>query len=178
MRCPCFWVSITNGRRHGETIWITTDYLGWRRDEINFNNEDLLHPENSFQNWVGVNSPKATVSFVPKESWFVPMLSLSFGQAFFTNNPRIGTGSTPPNPVNSAHSYQRVASKTVKKTDVRLTLGHVTTSQTLAQLDADTGLQEDQGPGRLRFMTVAVRRNFSQGSLLVTFSKADARDLD
>src|SRR5262249_28718573 len=49
---------------------------------------------------------------------------------------------------------------------------------TLGQLDADTGLQEDQGPGRLRFMTVAVRRNFSQGSLLATFSKADARDLD
>ncbi len=153
-------------------------YLGWRRDEINFDNDDLLHPENSFQKWVGVNSPKATVSFVPRESWFVPMLSLSYGEAFFTNDPRIGTGSTPPSPVNSAHSYQLVASKTVYKTDIRLTLGHVTTSQTLAQLDADTGLQEDQGPGRLRFMAIAVRRNFSHGSLLATFSKADARDLD
>ena len=27
-------------------------------------------------------------------------------------------------------------------------------------------------------MTIAVRRNFSQGSLLATFSKADARNLD
>jgi hypothetical protein len=153
-------------------------YLGWRRDEINFDNEDLLHGENSFQRWVGVNSPKATVSFLPKDSWYVPMLSLSFGQAFFTNDPRIGTGSTPPSPISSAHSYQLVASRTVHKTDFRLTLGHVTTRQTLAQLDADTGLQVNQGPGRLRFMTVAVRRNFSQGSLLVTFSKADARDLD
>src|SRR6202451_609391 len=45
-------------------------YLGWRRDEINFNNDDLLHAQNSFQKWVGVNSPKATVSFLPKESWF------------------------------------------------------------------------------------------------------------
>jgi len=34
--------------------------------------------------WAGVNSPKATVSFLPKESWFVPLLSLSFGEAFFT----------------------------------------------------------------------------------------------
>ena len=153
-------------------------YLGWRRDEIDFNNQDLVHSTNSFQKWVGVNSPKATISFLPKEEWFVPLISLSFGQAFFTNDPRIGTGSTLPTPVNSAHSYQLVASKTVFKTDIRVILGHVTTSQTLGQLDADTGLQEDQGPGRLRFMTVAVRRNFSQGSMLVTFSKADARDLD
>jgi hypothetical protein len=58
-----------------------------------------------------------------------------------------------------------------------LTIGHVTTSQTLAQLDPDTGLQEDQGPGRLRFMTIAVQRNFSKASILATFSKADARDL-
>jgi Carboxypeptidase regulatory-like domain len=153
-------------------------YLGWRRDEINFNNEDLLHPDNSFQRWVGVNSPKATVSFLPKESWFLPLVSLSFGQAFYTNDPRIGTGNVPPTPVNTAHSYQLVASKTLYKTDIRFTLGHVTTSQTLGQLDPDTGLQQDQGPGRLRFMTVAVRRNFSRGSWLATFSKADARDLN
>ena len=152
-------------------------YLGWRRDEINFDNEDLLHAENSFHKWAGVNSPKTTVSFLPKESWFVPTFSLSFGQAFFTNDPRIGTGTAPPSLVNSAHSYQLVASKTIHKTDVRLTLGHVTTSQTLAQLDPDTGLQEDQGPGRLRFMTFALQRNFSQASILATFSKADARDL-
>jgi hypothetical protein len=153
-------------------------YLGWRRDEIDFVNNDLLHSTNSFEQWVGVNSPKATVSFLPKETWFAPLVSLSFGQAFFTNDPRIGTGNILPTPVNTAHSYQLVASKTVYKTDIRVILGHVTTSQTLGQLDADTGLQEDQGPGRLRFMTVAVRRNFSQGSVLATFSKADARDLD
>jgi len=153
-------------------------YLGWRRDEIDFDNQDLLHPTNSFQRWVGVNSPKATVSFLPGDSRFLPLISLSFGQAFFTNDPRIGTGDVPPTPVNTAHSYQLVASKTIHKTDLRLILGHVTTSQTLGALDADTGLQEDEGPGRVRFMTIAVRRNFRQASLLVTFSKADARDLD
>lgn len=152
-------------------------YLGWRRDEINFNNDDLLHAENSFQNWVGVNSPKATVSFLPGESWCVPLISLSFGQAFFTNDPRIGTGTTPGTPVSTAHSYQLVASKSIHRTDLRLTLGHVTTSQTLAKIDPDTGLQEDEGPGRLRFAMLTLRQNFSRGSLLATFSKADARDL-
>ena len=67
-------------------------YLGWRRDEINVDNVDLLHTQNSFQKWVGVNSPKATVSFLPKDSWYAPLISLSFGQAFFTEDPRIGTG--------------------------------------------------------------------------------------
>ncbi len=153
-------------------------YLGWRRDEIDFDNDDLLHAQNSFQKWVGVNSPKATVSFLPKASWYVPLISLSFGQAFFTEDPRIGTGTTIGTPVATSHSYQIVASETIQKTDVKLTLGHVTSSAELAKIDPDTGLQFDEGPSRLRFVTITVRRNFSQGSLLATFSKADARDLD
>jgi hypothetical protein len=71
-----------------------------------------------------------------------------------------------------------VASKLISHTDMKLTLGHVTTAAQLAKIDPDTGLQEDQGPGRLRFLTAAVRQNFNAGSLLVTFSKADARDID
>ena len=153
-------------------------YLGWRRDEINFNNDDLLHSDNSFQKWLGVNSPKATVSFLPKESWYVPLISLRFGQAFFTEDPRIGTGTVSGTPVATSHSYQLVASKTIFKTDVRLTLGHVTSSAELAKIDPDTGLQFDEGPSRLRFTTIATRRNFSRGSLLASFSKADARDID
>ena len=153
-------------------------YLGWRRDEIDFTNDDLVIPQNSFHTWVGVNSPKATVSFIPKESWWAPRASLSFGQAFFTEDPRIGTGNTAGTPVATSHSYQLVTSKTIHKTDVRLTLGHVTSSAELAKLDPDTGLQQNLGPSRLRFVTVALRRNFKYGSLLATFSKADARDLD
>src|SRR5580692_1596528 len=158
-------------------------YLGWRRDEINVNNDDLLQPQNSFQKWVGVNSPKATVSFLPKQSWYVPLFSLSFGQAFFTEDPRIGigmpgTGTTIGTPIATSHSYQLVTSKTIHKTDLRLTLGHVTSSAELAKIDPDTGLQFNQGPSRLRFMTFAVRQNFSYLSVLATFSKADARDLD
>lgn len=161
-------------------------YLGWRRDEINFDNDDLLHAENSFQKWVGVNSPKATVSFLPKESWYAPLISLSFGRAFFTEDPRIGlgtgTGSTTPQapgtPVATSRSYQIVASKQIHKTDVRLTLGHVTSSAQFAKIDADTGLQIDEGPSRLRFMIVAIRHNFGVGTLQASFAKADARDLD
>jgi hypothetical protein len=152
-------------------------YLGWRRDQIDFVNDDLLHPQNSFQKWVGINSPKATLSFLPKDSWHLPLLSLSFGQAFFTEDPRIGIGATAGTPVATAHSYQLVASQTIHKLDVRLTLGHVTSSAELAKIDPDTGLQFNEGPSRLRFMTIAVRQNFRSGSLLATFSKADARDL-
>jgi hypothetical protein len=153
-------------------------YLGWRRDEIDFDNDDRLRPQNSFQRWVGVNSPKATVSFLPKESWHAPLMSLSFGQAFFTEDPRIGNGTAAGTPVATSHSYQFVASKTIQKTDLRLTLGHVTSSAELAKIDPDTGLQFNQGPSRNRFMTVAVQQSFRYGSLLATFSKADARDLN
>jgi len=153
-------------------------YLGWRRDEINIDNDDLLQPQNSFQKWVGVNSPKNTVSFLPKQSWYAPVISLSFGQAFFTEDPRTGTGTTVGTPVATAHSYQVVASKTIHRTDLRLTLGHVTTSAELAKIDPDTGLEFNEGPSRLRFLTTAVQQNFRYGSLLATFSKADARDLD
>ncbi|MGA3210262.1 MAG: TonB-dependent receptor [Terriglobales bacterium] len=153
-------------------------YLGWRRDEIDVNNQDLLDPQNSFQEWVGVNSPKATVSFVPKDSWLVPQVSLSFGQAFFTEDPRIGTGSAAGTLIATSHVYQLVATKTIYKTDVRLTLGHVTSSAQLAKIDPDTGLQINEGPSRLLYMTVTAKRSFNWGSLLATFSKADARDLD
>jgi len=152
-------------------------YLGFRRDEINFNNQDLLVPAHSFQNWVGVNNPKATVSFVPKEHSFLPQVSLSGAEAFFTNDPRIGMGTTQGALVSRSHSYQLVASKTFGGTDFRLTLGHVTTEANLAKIDPDTGLQENEGPGRLRYLTVAARHYFGFGMLQASYSQADARDL-
>lgn len=153
-------------------------YAGWRRDQIDFDNQDLVQAQNSFHDWFGVNSPKATVSVVPGPAKWVPLISASAGESFFTEDPRIGTGTTRGTPVSRAHSYQLVASKLISHTDFKLTLGHVTSAEQLAKIDPDTGLQEDQGPGRLRFLTTTVRRNFSEGSLLLTFSKADARDID
>ena len=152
-------------------------YLGFRRDEINFNNDDLLVSEHSFQRWIGFNNPKATVSFLPKEHYYLPDLSLSAGEAFFTNDPRIGTGTTQGSLVSRAHSYQLVVSKTLAGTDFRVTLGHTTTEATLAKIDPDTGLQFNEGPGRLRYLTLAARRYFGFLMLQASYSQADARDL-
>lgn len=153
-------------------------YFGWRRDEIKFNNRDLLASQNSFQKWIGVNSPKATFSLLPADSRVIPLVSFSLGGAFFTEDPREGLGSGNGSLVARSHSYQLVASKTTHRTDVRLTLGHVMNSAELAKIDPDTGLQFNQGPSRLRFITLAVRHNNSIGSVQASFSKADARDLD
>jgi hypothetical protein len=152
-------------------------YLGWRRDEIDFTNDDLLVPAHSFQSWIGFNNPKATVSFLPNDRSWLPNISLSGGEAFFTNDPRIGTGSLQGTLISRSHSYQMVASKTIAGTDFRLTLGHTTTEASLAKIDPDTGLQFDEGPGRLRYLTFAARRYFSFGLLQASVSKADARDL-
>ncbi|HEY3937397.1 MAG TPA: TonB-dependent receptor [Bryobacteraceae bacterium] len=132
-------------------------YAGWRRDEIEFNNTDLLNPQNSFSRLAGFNSPKATLSYQPADSAWAPSVSLSFGEAFYTNDPRIGTGTTQGTPISREHSYQLVASKTIAGTDFRVTLGHVTTEASLAKIDPDTGLQEDEGPGRNKFITVSAR---------------------
>ncbi|MGC9947976.1 MAG: carboxypeptidase-like regulatory domain-containing protein [Bryobacteraceae bacterium] len=152
-------------------------YAGWRRDQIGMDNTDLLNPANSFNKWVGVNSPKATLSLLPPEKTFLPSLAMSFGQTFFTNDPRIGTGSTPGSPVSRAHSWQLVSGKTVWGTDFRLTLGRVTQEQSLAKLDPDTGLQYYEGPSRNRYLTASARRHFRAAFVQASVSKADARDL-
>jgi hypothetical protein len=150
---------------------------GWRRDQIGFNNTDLLVPGNSFNKWVGINSPKATLSILAPDSLPLPSVSLSFGQTFFTNDPRIGTGTQQGSLVSQAHAYQMVVSKTVLKADLRVTLGHVTQEASLAKIDADTGLQFNEGPGRNQYITVSARRYFGFGLLQGSVSKADARDL-
>ncbi len=149
--------------------------LGWRRDQIDFDNQDLLTPANSFNRWVGINSPKATLTI--RAPQLLPSISFSFGQSFFTNDPRIGTGTQQGNLVSQAHAYQMVISKTVFKTDFRATLGHITQEASLAKIDPDTGLQFDEGPSRNRYVTVAARRYYALGLIQASVSKADARDL-
>jgi hypothetical protein len=152
-------------------------YLGFRRDQINFRNDDVLVPAHSFQSWVGVNNSKATVSFPPREHSWLPNISLSAGEAFFTNDPRIGIGAREGTLVSRSHSYQMVAGKTLGGTEVRITLGHVTTEASLAKIDPDTGLQFNEGPGRVRYLTVAARQYFDFGMLQASYSQADARDV-
>jgi hypothetical protein len=152
-------------------------YAGFRHDEIGFNNADLLSFSNSFDHWVSVNSPKASLSLVPNSSSWLPTASLSVGKAFFTNDPRIGVGAVQGTLVEHARSYQVVVDKLAGKTELRLTLGHVTNDASLAKIDPDTGLQENEGPGRLRFLTAMVRHRFSFGTIETSFSQADARDI-
>jgi hypothetical protein len=152
-------------------------YFGWRQDDISLSDRDLLVPQNSFRKLVAVNSPKTTLSYLPGDSRFVPLIAISFGEAFFTEDPRIGLTRVSGTPVAKSRSYQIVASKTTRNTDIRLTVGHVSNSAELAKIDPDTGLQFNQGPSRLRFMTIAVRRDVAIGSLQASISKADARDL-
>jgi len=151
--------------------------LGWRRDQVGFDNTDLLNPANSFHQWVGINSPKATLAIVPPESLPLPSVSFSFGQSFFTNDPRIGAGIGHGSLMSQAHAYQLVIGKTIYNTDFRVTLGHITQEASLAKIDPDTGLQFDEGPGRNRYITASARHYFRAGLLQASVSKADARDL-
>ncbi len=153
-------------------------YVGWRRDEIWIQNLDLITPANSWNQLVGLNSPKATLTFVPDPGWLAPLVSLSFGKSFFTEDPREGTaldGPTSVDPVETARSYQLVASKTIDKTEVKLTLGHETQSAEYGKIDPDQGLQFDLGPGRIRFLAATLRQSLPAGSVQVTFEQADAR---
>ncbi len=152
--------------------------VGFRRDEVNVDNQDIYRPMFSFSRRASINSPKGTVALLPPESLsFLPTVSLSYGQAFHVNDPRIGTtaifGGTI---VSKARSYQLVVSKTIAKTDFRVTLAHVTTAQQLARVSNDTGLQQDEGPGLIKSVTVTARRNFSHGFVEGLFARADARD--
>ena len=150
--------------------------LGLRHDEVDFNNRDRLNPASSFGERQGVNSPKGTISLFGESPW-LPTVAFSYGQAFHVNDPRIGiTGTRGGTVISKARSYQIVTSKTIAKTDFKVILAHVTTSQQLARINNDTGLQEDLGPGLLKSLTISARRYFSHGFLQGSFAKADARD--
>jgi hypothetical protein len=152
--------------------------LGYRRDEVSVNNEDLYRPDLSFSRHASINSPKATITLLPPASAsFAPSVALSYGQSFHVNDPRIGTSAIQGGTiVSKARSYQLVVSKTVARTEFRMTLEHVTTAQQLARISNDTGLQEDEGPGILKSLTVTARRNFKYGFVQGMFARADARD--
>ena len=151
--------------------------LSWRRDQVGFDNTDLLTSANSFHRWQGINSPKATLAIQPPETLPLPSVAFSFGQTFFTNDPRIGAGTQQGSLISQAHAYQLVVSKTIRNSDFRVTLGHVTQEASLAKIDPDTGLQFNEGPSRNRYITASARHYFGAGLLQASVSKADARDL-
>ncbi len=159
-------------------------YAGLRCDEIELINTDRMKPLDSFDKWRSLASPKGTLTWRPGAGpvHWLPSASFSLGQSFFTEDPRISAGRTAAgsaplaSPLERSHSQQLVLEKELSRTDVRVTLGRTTTTATLAKIDPDTGLAEDQGPGTLKFLTASVRRQFGFGLLQGVFSKADARD--
>ena len=159
-------------------------YAGLRHDQIQVVNTDQLKPTYSFNEWRGFENPKATLAWTPGSGpirW-LPAASVSIGQAFFTQDPRISvaspsaTGSASlASPFERSHSEQLVLDKEIGATDVRVTLGRTTTTSTLAKIDPDNGLADDLGPGTLKFLTANVRHQFSFGTVQAILSKADAR---
>lgn len=151
---------------------------GYRHDQVSVDNQDLYRANLSFSRDASVNSPNGTITLLPSASAsYLPMVSLSYGQSFHVNDPRIGTTAVQGGTiVSKARSYQLVLSKTVARTEFRVTLEHVTTAQQLARISNDTGLQGDVGPGILKSLTVTARRNFSHGFVQGLFARADARD--
>ncbi len=153
-------------------------YLGWRQDEVRMNEQNLITPESSWNKWVPVESPKVTVTYQPGEVHLAPAISVSFGKSFFTEDPRAGAqfnGPTSMLPVERAREYQLVATKTLHRTDVKLTLGHETQNAEYGKIDSDQGLEFPLGPGRIRYLAATVRQGFASGSVEATFEQADAR---
>jgi hypothetical protein len=152
--------------------------LGVRREEVNMDNLDKINPMNSFDKTQGITLPKGTLTLLPPEQKYLPTVAFSFGEAFHTNDPRIGTGSVNPTVIVPSRAYQLVIKKEIERTDFEVILARVTNSQQLAKIDPDTGLQENVGPSKVPSITVSARRYFSLGSFQVSWSRAGARDLD
>jgi hypothetical protein len=149
--------------------------LGARRDEVNLDNSDRLNPANSFSALSGITTPRATATLLaPRE--YLPSIAVSFGEAFHTNDPRIGSGPDRGTIIARSRAYQLVITEVIHKTEFRIALAHVTNDHELAKIDPDTGLQEDVGPSLVRSVTASVRRDFSFGSLQASFSRANAID--
>jgi hypothetical protein len=150
--------------------------LGARRDEIFFNDTDRLFRANSYRTNAGLTSPRGTLAFHAPDKTHIPVLSFSYGEAFHTNDPRIGLGESRGTPIATSRAYQVVAAETVVGTQFRLTLSRVSNAQELARIDPDTGLQQGVGPSLVRSLTLSARRHFSLGSVFATFARATATE--
>ncbi|MGA7556876.1 MAG: TonB-dependent receptor, partial [Candidatus Acidiferrales bacterium] len=148
---------------------------GFRQELVWMNNQDLIIPPNSFDKLATLTLPKATITFVPSDSSCVPTVAFSYGEAFHTEDPRIGTGDQVPNLLAPSWAYQLRISETIKQYQFNLTLKQVRNSQELAKIDPDTGLQENLGPSRNRVLAVSLQRNFSHGAIYTSYAQADAR---
>ena len=172
------------GALHGDVGRHLHFYAGLRHEQLELKNVDKHRPQFSFDEWRGIENPKATLTWTPSAglAHWLPSASFSIGQAFFTEDPRIelapsaGTGRNAlADSFERAHAEQLVFEKELSNTDVRLTVGRTTTTATLAKIDPDNGSASDLGPSSLKFFTGSARHRFTFGSFEAIFSKADAR---
>jgi hypothetical protein len=112
-----------------------------------------------------------------RDAEYLPSLAFSFAKAFHANDPRIGSGRGQPDLVIQSRAYQMVATKLIEGTEFRILLEHVTSSQELAEIDPDTGLQQALGPSLNRYITVSALRRGPFGFLQASYSQANATDL-
>ena len=150
--------------------------LGVRQEEVWMENQDLINPQNSFHKLTALTLPKGTVTVLPPDRWYLPQVAFSYGEAFHTNDPRIGNGTGEPTLLAPSRAYQLVLSEVIKQTQFNVTLKRVSNSLELAKIDPDTGLQDVVGPSLNKVLAVSMQRNFSRGALYVSYSQADARD--
>ena len=138
------------------------DYdLGVRQEQVWMDNQDIINPKNSFDKLATLTLPKGTLTLLSPDRWFLPTLAFSYGEAFHTEDPRIGigTGTGLPTLLSSSRTYQ---------------LRRVSNSQELAKIDPDTGLQEIVGPSLNKVVAVSAQRNFTHGAVYVSYAQADA----
>jgi hypothetical protein len=152
--------------------------VGFRQEAVWMNNQDLLNPKNSFDKLAPITLPKGTLTFLPGDHNLLPTVSLSYGEAFHAEDPRIGTGTGVPSLLASSRAYQLQLIKSVRQTRFSVALRRVSNSQELAKIDPDTGLQEAIGPSLNKAVSLSLEHYFSFGSVFVSYSQADARQTD
>jgi len=150
--------------------------LGVRQEEVWMDNQDLINPQNSFNRLATLTLPKGTFTVLPPDRWYLPTVAFSYGEAFHTEDPRIGNGASIPTLLAPSRAYQLVFSKVFKQTQFYVTLRRISNSQELAKIDPDTGLQEVVGPSVNKVLTVSAQRNFTYGAIYISYAQADARD--
>jgi len=150
--------------------------LGVRQEEVWMDNQDLINPQNSFDKLATLTLPKGTVTLLPPDRWYLPIVAFSYGIGFHTEDPRIGNGTGVPTLLAPSRAYQLVLSKVLKETQFYLTLRRTSNSQELAKIDPDTGLQEIIGPSLNKVISVSAQRNFSFGAIYISYAQADPRD--
>ena len=161
------------------SIGKSTHYdLGFRQEQVWMDNQDIINPQNSFNKLATLTLPKGTLTLLPPDRWHLPTVAFSYGEAFHTEDPRIGMGTSQPILLSPSRAYQLLFSKVVKQTQLYVTLRRVSNSRDLAKIDPDTGLQQIIGPSLNKVLAVSLQRNFPHGAVYVSYAQADARDTE